>query len=70
MSEAENSTHSTRGEASDDAQEKPRINWADPDVPAGNAPPLPSWPFAVALVCWLGWIGFLLSTALGRMPSS
>ena len=70
MSEAENSTHSTRDEASEDAEKKPRIDWADPDVPAGNAPPLSRWPFAMALVCWLGWIAFLVSTALARMPFS
>ena len=70
MSEAQNGTRPVRDGAAEDTEKEPRINWSDPDVAAGNAPPLPRWPLAVAVILWLGWIGFLLSTALARVPSS
>ncbi|HNQ22408.1 MAG TPA: hypothetical protein PKK06_04875 [Phycisphaerae bacterium] len=46
---------------------QPRINWTDPDVPAGNAPPLPRWPLVVTAVLWVGWIGFLVVMAYFRV---
>ena len=39
---------------------KQAINWADPDIPVGDAPPLPRWPVAVFSAAWLGWIVFLM----------
>ncbi len=39
---------------------RPRIDWADPNVPVGNAPPLPRWPLIVAGIAWLAWVVFLV----------
>ncbi len=42
-----------------------RINWDDPNVPAGNSPPLPGWPLWVSVAAWSGWMVFLAVTAVG-----
>ena len=39
---------------------KRRIDWEDPNVPVGNAPPLPRWPVYVSGLAWAGWVVFLL----------
>ena len=39
--------------------EKRGVDWNDPAVPVGNAPPMPRWPLAVLGVAWLGWLVFL-----------
>ena len=44
---------------SPDEQRKPRINWEDPNIPVGNAPPLPRWPLAAMGLAWLVWVVFL-----------
>ncbi len=44
---------------SSDRRKSPRVDWADPNVAVGNAPPLPRWPLAVATVAWLAWVVFL-----------
>ena len=36
------------------------INWADPSIPVGDAPPMPYWPVAVFVAVWVGWIVFLM----------
>ncbi len=36
------------------------VNWDDPNVPAGNAPPLPRWPMVIAGFAWFAWIVFLV----------
>jgi hypothetical protein len=41
-------------------QATPRIDWADPNVPVGNAPPLPKWPLALSICAWLVWVVFLV----------
>jgi hypothetical protein len=51
-------------------EKKPWIDWGDPSVPAGNAPPLPRWPLALALVLWLAWMGFLLAMMVDRWNAS
>ena len=43
-----------------DKSKKQGINWADPDVPVGDAPAMPRWPMAVLVVGWSGWIVFLV----------
>ena len=40
-------------------RKKSRIDWDDPNVPVGNAPPLPRWPLFVASLAWVGWVVFL-----------
>ena len=54
---------------STDEVKKPRIDWADPTIPVGNAPPLPRWPLGVAGLAWLGWVLFLLMMVLSRSPA-
>lgn len=48
------------------APKRPRIDWNDPDVPAGNAPPLPRWPLMLAALLWVGWLAFLVVMAVVR----
>ncbi|MFQ5414957.1 MAG: hypothetical protein ACE5E6_10915 [Phycisphaerae bacterium] len=45
---------------------KASINWDDPSVPVGLAPPMPRAPLVLAVIAWLGWLMFLAVTALGR----
>lgn len=45
---------------SSDEAGRPRIDWEDPKIPVGNAPPLPRWPLVVAVFGWLGWVAFLV----------
>ncbi len=44
------------------------IDWADPSVPVGDAPPLPKWPLVLTGSAWLVWIVFLLLMAVSRGP--
>ncbi len=37
------------------------INWEDPDVPVGNAPPLAKWPVVAFATGWAVWLMFLLT---------
>ena len=46
--------------------DKPKIDWEDPSVPAGDSPPMPRWPLAAFVVAWVGWLGFLVMMALSR----
>jgi hypothetical protein len=43
---------------------KPRIDWQDPNVPIGNAPPLPRWPLVLSGLAWLLWIVLMLVLSL------
>jgi hypothetical protein len=45
----------------------PRINWQDPNVPAGDAPPLPRWPLVAGFVLLGLWVLFLLVMAILRL---
>ena len=47
-------------------EKKPRVDWEDPNVPLGNAPPLPRWPVAVAGIAWLALMVFLVLMLLSR----
>lgn len=51
-------------EESPEAQKKSRYDWTDPNVPIGNAPPMPLWPVVVYAVAWVGWFVFLLAMLL------
>lgn len=63
MKEQQHSSNSdsagTSETTSPDEQRKPRIDWEDPSVPVGNAPPLPRWPLAIVGLAWLVWVVFL-----------
>ena len=50
--------------------EKSGIDWADPNVPAGDAPPLPRWPLVLSAIAWLGWLVFLIFMAAERTASA
>ena len=55
-------TSGAAGPSEEDAAkevEKRGVDWNDPAVPVGNAPPMPRWPLAVLAVAWLGWAVFL-----------
>lgn len=47
-----------------DKTSSPRVNWNDPDVPAGDSPPLPAWPLPVAAALWCACVVFLVVTAI------
>jgi hypothetical protein len=56
------STDSQRGE---EGRDRPKgVDWSDPDVPAGDSPPLPPWPLHVSATLWGGWIIFLAVVVL------
>ncbi len=40
---------------------KSGVDWTDPTVPIGNAPPMPKWPAALSAIAWVGWIAFLVA---------
>jgi len=46
---------------------RPRIDWADPKVPAGNAPPLPGWPLYLSAAVFVAWLLFLVAMAIVRV---
>jgi len=57
-------SRSTEPVADEAAQEELRkstasSNSGEPDVPAGNMPPVPRWPLFLFGAVWLGWLGFL-----------
>jgi hypothetical protein len=41
-------------------------DWKDPDIPAGNSPPLPAWPLLVSAALWCGWVVVMVVTAITR----
>ncbi len=61
---ADNKNDSPSKSESSSEQPTPRIDWADPNVPVGNAPPLPKWPLALSICAWLVWVVFLVAMLL------
>ncbi len=60
-------SESRSGTGQSSSPEKKRgINWDDPSVPIGNAPPLPRWPLVLAAVAWFASVVFLVVMMLGR----
>lgn len=53
----------------DSPQDRPKagVDWADPNVPVGEAPPMPNWPLALFAIMWVGWIAFLAAMAISRI---
>lgn len=37
----------------------PKIDWNDPSVPIGNAPPMSRWPIVAWALAFAGWVVFL-----------
>jgi hypothetical protein len=48
------------------AECKGGIDWADPKIPAGDAPPMGRWPLAVAALAWIAGIVFLAAMTVSR----
>ena len=53
-------------EAKPAEERKPKIDWADPNVPTGDGPPLPRWPLLSLGVVWVLVIVFLAAMAMMR----
>lgn len=70
MNEQKSGAHETEMSQSrkgpSNGPKRPRIDWADPRIPVGNAPPLPRWPLAVAGLAWVAWVAFLVVMMLSR----
>jgi hypothetical protein len=45
---------------------KPWINWEDPNIPVGNAPPLPKWPLVLSGFAWLLWVVLVLVLSVAQ----
>lgn len=52
-----------------ESSEKSGVDWADPEVPVGNAPPLPRWPLVLSALGWIAWLVFLVLMAVERTAS-
>lgn len=55
---------------SSDTPKNTGIDWADPNVPPGNAPPMPRWPLVLSAVAWIAWLAFLVMMAVERTSSA
>jgi hypothetical protein len=65
-----NANEATPPKPAAETPKPPRVDWANPNVPAGNAPPLPRWPLIVsALACGL-WILFMAAMAFVRVRTT
>lgn len=42
------------------------VDWNDPSIPVGNAPPMARWPLALAGAAWLAGIAFLIAMTVSR----
>ena len=51
-------------------RETSKAGWDDPNVPIGNAPPLPRWPLLVSGAAWLGWVVFLVAMLMTRTQAA
>lgn len=45
-------------------------NWSDPNIPAGNAPPMPAWRLLLAAAAFGLWLVFLIAMALVRIRTT
>lgn len=55
-------TTDSHNEATENKRRR-QVDWEDPAVPAGNAPPLPAWPLWACAILWAGWTVFVWATA-------
>ena len=69
MEQRENAGTSASAESAGDTKnERSRgIDWSDPKVLAGNAPPMARWPLVLAGFAWFGGIAFLAVMAISRL---
>ncbi len=57
-------------EASESVEQAPRIDWDNPDTPAGDAPAMSRWPLIASIVVYSGWIVFLVAMAYMRVSTT
>jgi hypothetical protein len=69
-SPATNHTPVSKNDTTAENEASSGINWADPNVPAGNAPPLPLWPLVLSIVVFSAWIIFLVAMAVIRIRTT
>ncbi len=61
----------TGPDAEPSADEKRRgVDWEDPSIPVGDAPPLPKWPLVLLGVAWLASMAFLALMVVSRGGSA
>jgi len=60
-------TEADKRESNHESPAKSGPDWTDPTVAVGNAPPMPGWPLAIALLAWAGGIVFLLVMMTERL---
>lgn len=46
------------------------IDWSDPTIPVGNAPPMARWPMLVTGMAWAAGVAFLVMMAIARLNTS
>jgi hypothetical protein len=46
------------------------VNWTDPNVPAGDSPPMPRWPLVAGVAAWCAWTAFLVVMMILRLRAS
>ena len=51
-------------------ESKPKYDWADPNVPAGDSPPMPRWPLIASAVVFGLWLVFLVIMAIVRVKTT
>lgn len=50
------------------ATDKPKSIW-DNDLPAGDSPPMPSWPLKFWIAVYVAWMIFLISMVVVRFQT-
>jgi hypothetical protein len=46
------------------------VDWYDPTIPAGDAPPMPRWPLYAAAAAFGLWLVFLVVMVIVRMRTT
>ena len=54
----------------DSISEDRKIDWDDPSLPPGTAPPLPRWRLPVSIITYLVFVGFLVTMVVLRMRAT
>jgi hypothetical protein len=49
---------------------KAKVNWADPNIPPGDSPPMPLWPLVASAVAFGLWLVFLIAMAVVRIRTT
>jgi len=46
------------------------VDWNDPSLPPGDAPPLPRWRLPASIITYLVFVGFLVTMVILRMRAT